>query len=97
MAKFKILRIKNGSYYVLLDENTGKLHTMIFEFHNMNTPKINDCILFNEKLLNPNFEGFAQPYALRIIKEDELPSTKQIDIFKLETNGKTITLKRIYG
>ena len=97
MVKLKILRVKDGSYYILLDENTGKLYTLIFEFHNIESPKINDYLTFNEKLLDRHFIGFAQPYALTNLKDDEIKAIDEIDIFVLETNGKLINLKRIYG
>ena len=97
MTKLRIMRIKNNSYYVLLDENTEKIYTLIFEFHLMEYPNVNDYIIFDEKLLNPKFEGFAQPYALRPIEQNEIETTDQIDIFVLESNNKNTMLKRIYG
>ena len=97
MSKLKILRIKNSSYYILLDENTGKLYTLIFEFHNVESPKPNDYLSFNEKPLDRHFIGFAQPYALTTLNDDEIKVIDEIDIFLLETNNKVIKLKRIYG
>lgn len=97
MVRLKILRVKNNSYYILLDENTGKLYTLIFEFHNVESPKPNDYLIFNEKLLDRRFEGFAQPYALRPISDDELESTNEIDVFTLQSNNVITKLKRIFG
>ena len=97
MVKLRILRKKNDVFYVLLDEKTGKIYTLIFEFYGINAPKKNDYISFDMRLLKPNFAGFAQPYALKKADEDEILSTKEIDIFILETEDGKIALKRIYG
>ena len=97
MVKLKIMGFRNNGKYILMDEQNEQLYELFLEFHGIKKPNIADCITLDEKLLNPKFEGFAQPYAWTLLQKTELKSAQKIDCAVLTYHGKDFLLKRIYG
>lgn len=94
----KILNVVNvGKFgrFDFVDKNSKTVHSLIMEFYDIPTPEVGDCILINEKLLDKNYEGYAQPYAFKFdggaMKNDDI---EKIAVHK---HGKNYVLKRVYG
>ncbi len=86
---------------LVLQEKSGKLHSLIFEFYDIeNKPEVGDTLVMDEELLDRNSEAFAQPYAFGAMdskygrKESELDES---ELLGLQTKNGNIVLKRIYG
>ena len=97
MITLKILKIEKNNKYLLEDEKLNK-YNLFLEFYGIDNPKIDDTISFDKKLLDMDFEGYAQPYAFEVIKEsNDYDKSKKLDYAILTKNGKQLPLRRIYG
>ena len=96
MIVLKIKAIKNNKY-LLLDEKQNVFYNLFFEFYGLE-PKINDSITFDERFLNSSWEGYAQPYAFELVKnQKEYNENKKSEYAVLTLAGKDFLLRRIYG
>ena len=99
MIKLKIINIDN--YIYNLEDEKGKKYIFNLEFMDVeNKIDISDFLYFSSELLDPMYEGYSKSYTFsnlnskygkRNLKEGD------IDIIKVEQDGKEILLKRIYG
>ena len=97
MVKLRIMGINKSSEFLLLNENDNKMYSLMLEFYKMKSPKINDYLTIDERLLNPKYEGFTQPYAFTTMAKNEVKKIAKIDVVLLSSSNSDIILKRIYG
>lgn len=97
MLTLKFVKIEEHNRYLLEDENKNK-YSLVLEFYGLDKPKIDDVITLDNRLLDKNFEGYAQPYAFEIIKsKNDYDEKRKIDYAILTINGKQLPIRRIYG
>ena len=99
MVKLEITA-KDTYEYTLTDED-GKSYILSIDFMDINEkPEKGDYIYLSAELLNPKYDGYSTSYAfgnLESIYGKENISLNDIDVIKLEKEGKEIYLKRLYG
>ena len=84
--------------YVLIDEEKNEMFDLFLEFYGIDKLKVNDTITFDEKLLNKKWEGYAQPYAFKLVKnQKDYDESKKIEFAVLTLEGKDFLVRRIYG
>lgn len=92
----KIIKLNKVHEYFLQDIKTNKEYRLILEFYGIDYPKVNDFLLLDENLLNPNHERYCQPYAFGILEASNTKLDK-IDLVGLITKDKQYLLQRMYG
>ena len=97
MVDLKVKSINEGEY-LLVDEKRNRLYYLYIEFYGIDNPKLDDIITLDERLLNKNWDGYTQPYAFEVVKSKcDYDESKKEEYLVIETNGKNILLRRIYG
>ncbi len=95
MKVFNIVNVGEFGKFSLAQKDSKAVHSLIMEFYGIPAPEVGDSILINEKLLDKNYEGYAQPYAFKLdggaIRNED---TEKIAVHK---QGKNYVLKRVYG
>lgn len=95
MKVFNIVNVGEFGKFSLAQKDSKVVHSLIMEFYGIPAPEVGDSILINEKLLDKNYEGYAQPYAFKLdggaIRNED---TEKIAVHK---QGKNYVLKRVYG
>lgn len=94
--ELKIKEKKENNEYILKDIKTSKEYSVIMEFYDIDSPKKGDILIISEKLLDLNYEGYCQPYAFTLFKND-INNLNKNDIIGLITSKEKFVLKRIYG
>lgn len=94
--ELKVLKINEYNNFLLKDVQTEKVYSLFLEFYNVPDIEVSDTIFLNKNLLNPQFEGFAQPYAFELFlgNVDEKNNLEYAIYCK---KNKKYILKRIYG
>lgn len=99
MKKLEIIN-KNNYEYHLKDEDDMIYHMNLEFFDIQEELKSGDYIYMAEKLLNPRYEGYSVNYVFGSLDNKygkENIEINDIDVIKLEIEGKEIYLKRLYG
>lgn len=99
MIRLKITN-KNNYLYSLKDsrDNTYELSIEFFDIEEK--PQIGDYISMSAELLNPRYAGYSTDYSFGSLTDEygkKEISLNDIDVIKIETVGKEILLKRLYG
>ena len=99
MVRLKIIN-KENYLYDLRDEKENNYQFNLEFFDIDQPPEVGDYISFSEKLLNPSYPGYSTNYTFGNLdskygKKDIMPT--DIDVIKIETLEKEISLKRLYG
>lgn len=97
MIVLKIEKINEYNNYFLKDNSSNKNYSLYLEFYGVEKPVVGSEIAINEKLLNPNYEGFAQPYAFELCKDLTSLDKNNAEYIALNIKNKKYVLKRIYG
>ncbi len=92
----KITQLKPYNQYVLLETKSQKTYTLVLEFYGVEKPKINDILVLNEKLLDPKFQDYCQPYAFAPFEKSDKIGDES-ELIGLVCKGKKYILKRIFG
>lgn len=97
MVALKILEIKKAGVLVLQEKESEKIFELMFQFFGVNA-NVSDTIILNEKLLNPNFEGFIQPYAFEKCdkKVEEIDAGTEFSVLH-KMSGENLVIQRVYG
>ena len=95
-----VIESKEENNYVLKDKD-GNMYNINFEFFDIDEePQENDYINLSAELLNPRYKEYTKYLSFGKMdnicgrNEDKL---QDIDIMKIERDGKEIYLKRLYG
>ena len=91
----KIMQINNFNEYILQDKDTDKRHQLVLEFHGI-SPKVDDMIVLDERLLDPKSDLYIKSYAFEAINDDKT-AVSGADLAGLITKDKEYVLKRMYG
>ena len=100
MVLVTILEKKEYGEFVIQDDKKQK-YSFIFEFYGLEQPQVGDALYLDEKYLNRNWEGFAQPYAFSAEERDlnfKAPNETREDFGAVHyKDGRKVLVKRIYG
>lgn len=97
MINLEITKVENHKYFLFCKE-CDLMFTSLFEFYGITSPKVGDTISLDEKLLDPYFEGYCQPYAFELVhNRNDFDENKKTEFAILCTNDKKYLLRRIYG
>lgn len=91
---------KNNYEYHLKDEDEMIYHINLEFFDIPEELKSGDYIYIAEQLLNPRYEGYSVNYVFGGLDNKygkENIEINDIDVIKLQMEGKEIYLKRLYG
>ena len=97
MVKLQIIRTDAYNKYLLLNTKTQANLSLILEFYGVNSPTVGDIIAINEKLLDPSYEGFCQPYAFKLCENKVSMPKDDAEYVALKSGKFSYVLKRIYG
>ena len=90
MVTLKFVKEKEYNRYNLVDEQNTKYYSLVLEFYDMQKPTLNSCLQIDERLLDPQYEDYCQPYAF------EPTNQKDYCAILIDNDNKTY-LRRIYG
>ncbi len=96
MVELKVLNVNEYNNFLLKDVQTEKVYSLFLEFYNVPNIEVGDTIFLNHNLLNPQFEGFAQPYAFELFSGEVDVKNNNEDL-EFCSKNKKYCLKRIYG
>lgn len=97
MIELEITKVENHKYYLFCKEYNEN-YALFFEFFGITIPKTGDKISLDEKLLDPYYEGYCQPYSFEVVeRRSEYDTSKKIEFAILYSNDKKHLLRRIYG
>lgn len=97
MVKLKIIKVNNYNNYNLINVDTNDMYSLFLEFYGINKPKAGDLIAIDERLLNPSYEGYCQPYAFKLCENKVSVPQNDAEYIALKTGEFSFVLKRIYG
>ena len=98
MKSLRIEKINAYGEYILIEDETKKIFSLILEFYSNFSPKVDDVIVINEKLLDRKFEGFCQPYAFKDSNKKVKDFGEELEHILIHTkDNKNFVLERIYG
>lgn len=97
MVKLQIIGTDAYNKYLLLNTKTQANLSLILEFYGVNSPTVGDIIAINEKLLDPSYEGFCQPYAFKLCENRATMPKDDAEYIALKSGKFSYVLKRIYG
>lgn len=97
MVKLQIIGTDAYNKYLLLNTKTQANLSLILEFYGVNSPTVGDIIAINEKLLDPSYEGFCQPYAFKLCENKVSMPKDDAEYIALKSGKFSYVLKRIYG
>ncbi len=97
MVILEFTKINEYNNFSLKEKNGNKTYSLFLEFYGIDNPKIGDFIAIDKNLLNPSFEGYAQPYAFELTNEEPTVIKNSKEYVILNTNKTNYVLKRIYG
>ena len=97
VVKLKIIGLDEYNRYHLINEDTNETYFLFLEFYGIKTPPAGSIIAIDERLLNPNFEGFCQPYAFKLCQDKTSMPKNDSEYIALKTGNFSYVLKRIYG
>ena len=84
--------IQEGEYntFTLINEDNSKQYSLVLECYNMQKPTLNSYLKIDERLLDPHYEDYCQPYAFE-------PTTENDFCAVLIEKDRKVGLRRIYG
>lgn len=99
MIKLKIESKENNNY--ILNDEKGNIYKINFEFFDIEKePSENDYISISAELLNQNYKEYSTYLSFGGMENISGRSKEKLadtEIIKIETEGKEIYLKRLYG
>lgn len=95
MVLLKITNINNYAY-TLIDSN-NKSYKLIFEFVGNKTPKVDDVIQIDERLIDCNSIEFCQPYRFELSTQSPKLVFNNKDFIIIKQNDKFLVYERKYG
>lgn len=97
----KLTIVKKDTYVYELEDEMENKYEKNLEFIDIEEqPSVGDVLYFNSELLNPNYEGHSYVYVFGPLDSKYGRANLEedsIDRIKLEVNGKTLHLKRLFG
>lgn len=97
MVKLKIVKEGTFNKYHFINVDTEEKTALILEFYGVSKPTVGDIIAIDEKLLDPSYEGFCQPYAFKLCENRVSMPKNDAEYIALKSGKFSYVLKRIYG
>ena len=97
MVILEIESVNQFNNYTLKDKKNNKSYNLYMEFYGIQKPVNGSSIALNEFLLNPNYEGYSQPYAFKLCENENSLNLNDTEKIALKTNTNKYILKRLYG
>ena len=97
MKALKIIQKLQYNTYTLEEKDTKKQYHLSLEFYDDVIADIGDYLLIDEKLLDPNYVGFCQPYAFGRTNKSVEEIKGNLDYVVLHKNKFNVVLERLYG